>query len=101
MNVLIVFAHPEPASLNGQLKNDAVRYLQKSDHQVEVSDLYRMAWKTSLDAGDTPAPPRAEPPQRRAAPRRGAQARRYLLTLRPEILPGIFYTIPASINSVP
>ena len=59
MNVLIVFAHPEPASLNGQLKNDAVRYLQKSGHQVEVSDLYRMAWKTSLDAGDTSAPPRA------------------------------------------
>ncbi|MNZ77266.1 Flavodoxin-like fold protein [compost metagenome] len=40
MNVLIVFAHPEPRSLNGQLKDEAVSHLQQSGHQVQVSDLW-------------------------------------------------------------
>ncbi|MCS2160923.1 NAD(P)H-dependent oxidoreductase [Scandinavium sp. H11S7] len=60
MNVHIVFAHPEPRSLNGQLKDDAVAHLQRSGHQVQVSDLYRMQWKPTLDAQDTIAPLRGE-----------------------------------------
>lgn len=57
MNVLIVYAHPEPRSLNGSLKDFAVNHLQQAGHQVQVSDLYAMQWKAPLDAADTLAPP--------------------------------------------
>lgn len=40
MNVLIVYAHPEPTSFTGALKDAAVRALATAGHQVEVSDLY-------------------------------------------------------------
>ncbi|WUR13625.1 NAD(P)H-dependent oxidoreductase [[Empedobacter] haloabium] len=53
MNVLIVYAHPEPRSLNGSLKNFAVRHLQAAGHAVQVSDLYAMGWKAQLDAADS------------------------------------------------
>lgn len=52
MNVLIVFAHPEPKSLNGALKDFMVQRLEKSGHNVQVSDLYAMQWKATLDADD-------------------------------------------------
>ncbi len=52
MKVLIVFAHPEPASLNGSLKDFAVSYLQQAGHEVIVSDLYHMRWKAVADAND-------------------------------------------------
>jgi NAD(P)H dehydrogenase (quinone) len=39
MNVLLVYAHPEPRSLNGALKNFAVQRLQAAGHSVQVSDL--------------------------------------------------------------
>lgn len=42
MNVLIVFAHPEPGSFNGALKDAAVDALSQAGHQVQVSDLYGM-----------------------------------------------------------
>ena len=53
MNVLIVYAHPEPRSLNGSLKDFAVRRLQAAGHEVQVSDLYAMSWKATLDASDS------------------------------------------------
>ena len=53
MNVLIVHAHPEPGSLNGALKDFAVQRLEAAGHAVQVSDLYTMNWKASLDAGDS------------------------------------------------
>jgi NAD(P)H dehydrogenase (quinone) len=53
MNVLIVYAHPEPLSLNGSLKNFMVRRLERAGHQVQVSDLYAMNWKSALDAADS------------------------------------------------
>ncbi|WP_058959411.1 NAD(P)H-dependent oxidoreductase [Type-E symbiont of Plautia stali] len=56
MNVLIVYAHPEPRSLSGSLKDFAVTYLQQAGHRVQVSDLYAMQWKAQLDAADTLAP---------------------------------------------
>lgn len=56
MNVLIVYAHPEPQSLNGSIKDFAVQHLQRQGHQVRVSDLYAMRWKVQLDAADTLAP---------------------------------------------
>lgn len=56
MNILIVYAHPEPRSLSGALKDFAVNHLQHAGHQVQVSDLYAMQWKAQLDAADTLAP---------------------------------------------
>lgn len=53
MNILIVHAHPEPLSLNGALKDFAVRHLEAAGHAVQVSDLYAMKWKSSLDDGDS------------------------------------------------
>ena len=53
MNVLIVYAHPEPKSLNGSLKDFAMQRLQAAGHTVQVSDLYAMQWKPTLDAEDT------------------------------------------------
>jgi NAD(P)H dehydrogenase (quinone) len=54
MNVFIVYAHPEPRSLNGALKTFMVDHLQRAGHAVEVSDLYAMNWKPQLDAADFP-----------------------------------------------
>lgn len=42
MNVLIVFAHPEPKSFNGALFNTAVTTLTAAGHTVVTSDLYAM-----------------------------------------------------------
>jgi NAD(P)H dehydrogenase (quinone) len=53
MNVLLVYAHPEPKSLNGSLRDFAVKRLEGAGHVVQVSDLYAMKWKASLDADDS------------------------------------------------
>ena len=42
MNVLIVYAHEEPKSFNGAMRDTAVRVLEELGHKVEVSDLYAM-----------------------------------------------------------
>lgn len=52
MNVLIVYAHPEPRSLNGSIRDFAVRHLQQGGHAVQVSDLYATDWKPTLDSRD-------------------------------------------------
>lgn len=57
MKVLLIYAHPEPRSLNGALKDFAVRHLQKAGHEVQVSDLYAMRWKAGFDADDSSALP--------------------------------------------
>jgi len=54
MNVLIVYAHPEPLSLNGALKDFAVQRLQAAGHVVQVSDLYAMEWNAVLGAAEIP-----------------------------------------------
>ncbi|XP_045205130.1 ribosyldihydronicotinamide dehydrogenase [quinone]-like isoform X2 [Mercenaria mercenaria] len=41
-NVLIVYAHQEPKSFNGALKDTAVEVLRGQGHKVTVSDLYEM-----------------------------------------------------------
>ncbi len=56
MKVLLIYAHPEPRSLNGALKNFAIRHLQQAGHEVQVSDLYAMRWKAGYDADDSGAP---------------------------------------------
>lgn len=53
MKVLLVYAHPEPKSLNGSLKNFTIQHLQNAGHEVQVSDLYAMDWKAALDANDS------------------------------------------------
>lgn len=57
MNVLIVYAHPEPQSLNGSLRDFSVQRLEAAGHAVQVSDLYAMQWKATLDANDSTAQP--------------------------------------------
>lgn len=52
MKTLIVYAHPEPTSLNGSLKDLAVSTLESAGHEVQVSDLYAMNWKAVVDASD-------------------------------------------------
>ncbi|MFZ3495192.1 NAD(P)H-dependent oxidoreductase [Streptomyces sp. 5.8] len=52
MKTLIVYAHPEPKSLNGSLKDLAVSTLEGAGHEVRVSDLYAMNWKAAVDAED-------------------------------------------------
>ncbi|MFJ4248187.1 NAD(P)H-dependent oxidoreductase [Pseudomonas sp. NPDC089741] len=54
MKVLLVYAHPEPTSLNGSLRNFTIQRLQAAGHTVQVSDLYAMNWKSTLDADDAP-----------------------------------------------
>ena len=44
MNVLIVFAHPEPKSFNGALFETAIATLQAAGHSVATSDLYRLGF---------------------------------------------------------
>lgn len=51
-NVFIVYAHPEPNSLNGALKDLSVQVLEGLGHNVKVSDLYAMQWKALVDADD-------------------------------------------------
>ncbi|GJD73533.1 NAD(P)H-dependent oxidoreductase [Methylobacterium goesingense] len=57
MNVLLVFAHPEPRSLNGSLRDAALDELRRQGHAVRVSDLYAMGWKAAVDRSDFPSLP--------------------------------------------
>lgn len=52
MNVLWVFAHPEPRSLSGALRDDGLRTLRELGHAVRESDLYAMKWNPVVDAAD-------------------------------------------------
>ncbi|ABD85688.1 NAD(P)H-dependent oxidoreductase [Rhodopseudomonas palustris] len=40
MNVLFVYAHPEPSSFTGALKDAGAAALRRAGHHVEISDLY-------------------------------------------------------------
>ncbi|HEX3012981.1 MAG TPA: NAD(P)H-dependent oxidoreductase [Methanobacterium sp.] len=52
MKVFIVFAHPEPNSLNGIMKDLAAKTLRDNGHEVKISDLYGMRFKAVLDQSD-------------------------------------------------
>ncbi|MCZ3367316.1 MULTISPECIES: NAD(P)H-dependent oxidoreductase [Methanobacterium] len=52
MNVLIIFAHPEPNSLNGVMKDITAKTLRDNGHEVKISDLYGMRFKAVLDEND-------------------------------------------------
>jgi NAD(P)H dehydrogenase (quinone) len=49
MNILIVYAHPEPQSFNGALLRTAVATLQAAGHAVQVSDLYASGFEPVSD----------------------------------------------------
>ncbi len=55
MKVLLVFAHPEPRSLNGALRDVAIKELEAQGHEVRVSDLYADRWKSEVDRADFPS----------------------------------------------
>src|SRR5882724_1820374 len=57
MNVLLVFAHPEPRSLNGALRDVAIQELKVQGHEVRVSDLYAGSWNSEVDRADFPSLP--------------------------------------------
>lgn len=52
MNVLIVYAHQEPKSFNGALKDIAVETFKSLGHTVKISDLYAMNFKAVSDHHD-------------------------------------------------
>jgi NAD(P)H dehydrogenase (quinone) len=54
MKILLVFAHPEPCSLNGALRDVAIKELETQGHEVRVSDLYADRWKSEVDRADFP-----------------------------------------------
>jgi NAD(P)H dehydrogenase (quinone) len=55
MKVLVVSAHPEPQSLAASLRSVAIRELEAAGHDVRVSDLYAMRWKSEVDRSDFPS----------------------------------------------
>jgi NAD(P)H dehydrogenase (quinone) len=52
MNVLIVYAHPEPDSFAGAMKNLAVETLTAEGHTVVVSDLYTEGFQAAAGPQD-------------------------------------------------
>jgi NAD(P)H dehydrogenase (quinone) len=52
MRVLIVYAHPEPRSFNGAMKDLAVETLRARGHEVTVSDLYAQGFNPVAGAWD-------------------------------------------------
>jgi NAD(P)H dehydrogenase (quinone) len=66
MKALIVYAHPEPKSFNGALKDVSVETLRGRGYEVEVTDLYAMRFKAVVGADDFHGE-RADPEFLRAA----------------------------------
>lgn len=52
MQVLIVYAHPEPKSFNGAMKELAVETMRAAGHEVVVSDLYAMGFNPVTGPAD-------------------------------------------------
>ena len=55
MKILIVSAHPDPASLTNALRDVAAEQLRADEHEVRVTDLYAEGWKCAVDRADFPA----------------------------------------------
>ena len=55
MKILLVFAHPEPRSLNGALRDVAIKELEAQGQEVRVSDLYALGWKSNVERTDFPS----------------------------------------------
>ena len=91
MNVLWVFAHPEPRSLGGALRDDGLATLRSLGHTVAESDLYAMdaclsvADRSARAFADGELSPR-RPPARPAWPSTFAAFEH----LPPELMKGTF-----------
>lgn len=59
MKILVVSAHPDPASLTNALRRAAVDQLESDGHEVRVTDLYAEGWKSAIDRVDFPILPDA------------------------------------------
>lgn len=51
MNILYVYAHPQPSSFNAKIKNDAVDFLSKKS-TLHISDLYKDNFNAVASWGD-------------------------------------------------
>jgi len=49
MNILIVYAHPEPKSFNGSIYRKAIETFSNAGHHVKTSDLYAMQFSPVTD----------------------------------------------------
>jgi NAD(P)H dehydrogenase (quinone) len=49
---LIVYAHPEPKSFCGAIKNLTLETLQNKGHQIQLSDLYQMNFNPVISSKD-------------------------------------------------
>lgn len=58
MKTLWVYAHPEPRSLNGALKDEGIRTLHEHGHEYRLSDLYAMGWNPVVGSSDYGHDPR-------------------------------------------
>jgi NAD(P)H dehydrogenase (quinone) len=54
VKLLLVFAHPDSRSLNASLRDVAVNELRAQGHDVRVSDLYALGWKSDVARDDFP-----------------------------------------------
>lgn len=54
MKYLIVVAHPSRESLTSSLTYGAAKALENAGHEVQISDLYAMGWKSAADGDDFP-----------------------------------------------
>ncbi|RYG53749.1 MAG: flavodoxin family protein [Chitinophagaceae bacterium] len=52
MKHLIIYTHPNPASLNSYLKNSLVEHLERTGHEIVVRDLYEMDFNPVLSLED-------------------------------------------------
>ncbi|MFE3253058.1 NAD(P)H-dependent oxidoreductase [Streptomyces sp. NPDC059209] len=52
MRVLWLYAHPDPRSLNGALRDEGIAVLREHGHEVIESDLYAMEWNPVVGHGD-------------------------------------------------
>jgi NAD(P)H dehydrogenase (quinone) len=52
MKVLWIYAHPEPRSLTGSLRDEGLRALTEPGHEYRLSDLYAMRWNPVVDRDD-------------------------------------------------
>jgi NAD(P)H dehydrogenase (quinone) len=76
MNVLWIYAHPDPKSLNAGLRDAGLRLLEEDGHDVVLSDLYAMSWKPTLDHDDLGGLP--DPPPQLSRATRAAYEQRTL-----------------------
>ncbi|MET4082677.1 NAD(P)H dehydrogenase (quinone) [Pedobacter sp. UYP30] len=52
MKHLIIYAHPDPSSLNNQLKNTLIEHLLNNGEEVELRDLYQLNFNPVLSLKD-------------------------------------------------